>query len=166
MRRKVAAHHSSLPKAVPWEAPAARTAYSHFPRCLSGSSRPGTVSAAGNSSSPGSCCWTTGPSATLCRCGSRPSAWRGSDGWRAGLATHLPGRGLWVCHTPCAFPSTFRNFAGTYGHPDILLILKKTTSERGLSRCHAHRMGETSGDAGSGDTLPEVEPLLCYFLAV
>lgn len=52
--------------------------YSHFLRCPSGSSHPGTVSAAGNRNSPESCCWTTGQSETLCRCGSRPSAWRGS----------------------------------------------------------------------------------------
>lgn len=80
-------------------APVACAVYSHFLRCPSGSSHPGTVSAVGNPNSPESCCWTTGRSGSLCRCGSRPSAWRGSEAGRAGLATPPPWRVLWVCHS-------------------------------------------------------------------
>lgn len=78
--------------------------------------------------------------------------------------THLPGRELW------AFLSTFSNSVGSHAHPDILLVLLRTSSEWVLARCQAlcqaPYLGETGVDAGSGATLPELEPLLCYFLAV
>lgn len=152
--------------------PGSRHCYSHFPRCLSGSSRPGTVSAAGNPEPPESCCWTTGRSGTPRRSGSHPSASQGSEAGRTAVVSDtlsVPGgsSGSVTVHVPFSPPCVI------WEEPMLIQTSYFCCKEPaggghllGAGHCARPLTWETGVDASSGATEPGLEPPLSYFPAV